>query len=171
MSKKKCAVYKDCFSLHTSGACVVLLLLSAFLPCLPLTAQSNKNTSPVIATKEGLQSSMDALGNSVPDFSYAGYASGGEPIPDVPVRVVVPLSKGDATSRIQFALDYVASLPVNAAGWRGAVLLEKGRYEITGGLRMNASGVILRGSGAGVNGTVLFAKGNGRETLIRIAGK
>jgi hypothetical protein len=53
----------------------------------------------------------DARGNRVPDFSHAGYAGGGVAIPDVPVRVTVPPTKGENGPRIQAAVDHVAGLP------------------------------------------------------------
>ena len=53
---------------------------------------------------------------------------------------------------------------------RGAVLLDKGRYEIAGAIKIRSSGVILRGAGAGENGTLLVATGLDRRTLITIGG-
>ena len=92
------------------------------------------------------------------------------PIPMVPVRMVVPGQPGDATATIQAALDYVASLPVDADGFRGAVLLGKGIYEIAGTLILHASGVVLRGSGMGDDGTILLGTGQDRQTLIQVKG-
>jgi hypothetical protein len=114
---------------------------------------------------------MDEQGNRVPDFSYCGYKASEQPIPNVPVKIIVPVSKGDATVRIQAALDYVSSLPADKEGFRGAVLLEKGTYEINGTLKMNTTGVVLRGSGMGEEGTLMLAAGTNRQTLITIAGK
>ncbi len=94
-----------------------------------------------------------------------------KPIPDVPIRVLVPVAPGDATERIQRALDYVATLPVDANGIRGAVLLEKGIYSVSGSLRMEASGVVLRGSSMDERGTVLLGAGQSRDTLICIGGR
>ena len=111
----------------------------------------------------------DSLGNRIPDFSYCGYKASEESIPTIPVRVVVPVSKGDATLRIQSALDHVASLPADANGFRGAVLLQKGTYEVFGQLRITATGVVLRGSGA--NETAIVGSGTGRIALIKIIGK
>ena len=111
----------------------------------------------------------ESNGDRIPDFSYCGYKASEEPIPFVPVKVVVPVTKGDATLRIQSALDYVASLPDNGTGIRGAVLLQKGNYEVNGQLRINASGVVLRGSG--VNQTTVTGAGTGRLALIKIIGK
>jgi hypothetical protein len=42
---------------------------------------------------------------------------------------------------------------------------------VAGSLRIAASGVVLRGSGMGEDGTLLFASGTDRETLIRLVGK
>ena len=119
----------------------------------------------------GLSYQADEKGNRIPDFSHCGYMGQNEPVPDVPVRVVVSPVAGDNTQRIQAALDYVASLETDENGFRGTVLLLRGRYEIYGGLKMSASGVVLRGRGAGEGGTVLVAAGTDRRTLIRITGR
>jgi hypothetical protein len=112
----------------------------------------------------------DAQGNGIPDFSGAGYRGGGVPLPTVPARVTVTPAPGDNRARIQAALDHVASLPPDANGFRGAVQLLRGRFEIAGQLRLSASGVVLRGSGAADDGTVLVATGTDRRALIVIAG-
>jgi hypothetical protein len=102
------------------------------------------------------------------DFSTAGYAANQKPIPTAPVRVVVAPVKGDETARIQRALDYVASLPLDTNGIRGAVLLLQGRHEILGGLQITNSGIVLRGQGAG--STTLMGAGLDRRTLVRVVG-
>jgi len=112
----------------------------------------------------------DELGNRIPDFSFCGYMGGNEPIPEIPVRVVVSSVDGDDTERIQSAIDFVSSLPADEKGIRGAVLLPKGRYMISGGLEISTSGVVLRGQGMGKDGSVLMAVGDDRRTLIRIFG-
>ncbi len=113
----------------------------------------------------------DERGNRIVDFSHCGYAGGGSAIPDAPVRVVVPPACGDNGPRIQAAIDYVSTLPADASGLRGAVLLLAGRHEVAGSLRLAVSGVVLRGQGQGPDGTVLVATGTDRRTLIRILGK
>jgi len=142
----------------------------------PLFAQDKKKVvkpqPPVAADKGGkLVYAAAPNGDRTPDFSYAGYMASEKPIQDAPVKVTVPVKPGDATQRIQAALDYVAGLPANTDGIRGAVLLDKGSYQVNGSLKINASGVILRGSGMGANGTVLLAAGNDRETFIKVIGK
>lgn len=140
------------------------------LPC--SFAQKGKvKPAPPISFKENkLSYTPDSLGNRIPDFSYAGYRAGERAIPNAAIKVVVPAKKGDATNRIQSAIDYVSSLQADKSGIRGAVLLEKGIYEISGALRITASGVILRGSGMDEKGTILLGTGKSRETLITIEG-
>jgi hypothetical protein len=48
--------------------------------------------------------------------------------------------------------------------------LEKGTFEVAGGLIIRTSSVVLRGSGSGNDGTILIGTGVDRETLIRITG-
>ncbi|WP_460557901.1 DUF6298 domain-containing protein [Ferruginibacter profundus] len=126
---------------------------------------------PLFADKGILYYTPDSLGNRIPDFSYCGYKASEQAIPDVAIKVVVPVAKGDATLRIQSALDYVSSLPLDANGFRGAVLLQKGTYEVFGQLRITASGVVLRGSGTNANGTTIIGAGTGRLALIKIIGQ
>jgi hypothetical protein len=112
-----------------------------------------------------------ARGDRVPDFSHCGYHAGSRAIPDAPVRVVVEARPGDGGPAIQAAIDFVAGLPADSAGVRGAVLLRKGRHEVRGGLRIAVGGVVLRGQGDGPDGTSLVASGTGRRPLIRIGGQ
>lgn len=131
-----------------------------------------KENKPLVVSSDGkLSYSVDSLGNRIPDFSYAGYMAGERAIPNVPVKVVVPVRKGDATWRIQSAINYVSSLKPGRDGIRGAVLLGKGIYELSGNLLIHTSGVVLRGSGMGDAGTILLGTGKSRETLISIKGK
>ena len=117
-----------------------------------------------------LQYVPDFLGNRIPDFSHAGYGGGGRPIPDIPVKQIVEPGEGDDTARIQAAVDAVAALPADENGFRGAVLLKKGTYEVSGVIAIRASGVVLRGEGSGEDGTLLVATGNVVRDLIRVEG-
>jgi hypothetical protein len=111
----------------------------------------------------------DERGNQIVDFSHCGYRGGGVAIGDAPVRVVVSPSDDDNGPRIQAAVDYVARLPADAQGVRGAVLLLAGQHRVAETLRITASGVVLRGQGQ--NETVLRATGVDRRTLIKVLGK
>lgn len=136
-----------------------------------LSAQKEVKPPPPLSSGKGkLVYVPDSLGNRIPDFSYCGYKASEQPIPTIQVKVIVPVVKGDATLRIQSALDYVASLPADANGFRGAVLLQKGNYEVRGQLRITASGIVLRGSGMQENGTTITGTGTERTTLVRITG-
>ena len=113
----------------------------------------------------------DEEGNCIPDFSNCGYMGGGVRIPDVAVKVTVEPGDGDDGERIQAGINEAAELPLDDQGFRGAVLLKRGTYQIAGTLRIASSGIVLRGEGPGEDGTVLTAAGTRRRTLITIAGE
>jgi len=111
---------------------------------------------------------LDANGDTIMDFSSAGYMGGGVALPAVSVEKTLTPSGGDDTSAIQAAIDAVSALPLQA-GVRGAVLLKAGTYTLAGTLRISASGVVLRGSGVGASGTVVMAQSSA-DFVLRIAG-
>jgi hypothetical protein len=122
----------------------------------------------------------DELGNVLIDASHAGYRGGGVAIPGVPVRETLWPVAGDNSAHLQAAIERVAALPLDADGFRGAVLLRAGQYPIATPLRVRASGIVLRGEGMGDTGTVLVGTGNGRaaggpgrgpSSLLAIAGE
>ena len=150
----------------TRGARIVLVV--ALLGAPVGAADADRR---LVSVEQGkLTYHADARGHRCPDFSFAGYDNGLSP-PAVPVKVTVAPGKGDSTARIQAAIDHVGSLPADAAGFRGAVLLLAGRHEVDGQLRLHTGGVVLRGQGRGEKGTVLVATGTDRRTLIRLGGK
>src|SRR6266545_1158701 len=112
-----------------------------------------------------------ANGDTIPDFSRAGYGGGGVALPVVPARKTVSPVTGDAGAVIQSAIDEVSALPLDANGFRGAVLLTAGTYEIAGSVTIRASGVVLRGEGDGPGGTVIKATGTSTRTVINVAGR
>ncbi len=114
------------------------------------------------------QSSQSAVPLKSPvgiDFSYAGYKAG-QPIPWVRAVLLVKPSGADDTALLQGALDRVAKMSVGNDGFRGAVLLARGRFHVNGQLHLNASGVVLRGSGIGAAGSVVVATGIDRRPLL-----
>lgn len=151
-----------------------LFFLVTVFSLVGITAFSQKKvapTPPLSVDKEGkLLYVNDSLGNRIPDFSYCGYMAGENVIPDVSVKIVLAPIDGDATRDIQNALDYVATLPLDKNGFRGAVFLNPGDFKVYGSLKISASGIVLRGSGMGDHGTRLIASGKDRRTLISIRG-
>lgn len=111
----------------------------------------------------------DDRGNTIPDFSRAGYGGGGVALPRVPtVLTLAPQPAGDDTARLQAALDAVAARAADADGWRGALELGRGEFRIGGAVAIRAGGVVLRGAGSGEAGTVLRATGTKQRTLIAV---
>ncbi|WP_372772606.1 DUF6298 domain-containing protein [Mangrovibacterium sp.] len=168
---------KKVFKRFTNGIpkaskCAFLLLLSAWAICSANAQKKQEPTPPLQLSKNGnLVYTPDELGNRIPDFSYCGYKASSEAIPFVPVKIILEPVSGDATMVLQDAIDYLATLPADANGFRGAILLKPGNYALQGRLTVHDSGIVIRGSGSGENGTVLTAAGISRETLIRIEGK
>ena len=111
-------------------------------------------------------------GNRMIDFSQAGYEGGGVAIPWVPVEVVLdPVSGGgDDHARIQDAIDTVSALPLSPAGFRGALLLRAGTYNVAETLRITASGVVIRGEGQDSGGTVVNFTATVQDDLFEFAG-
>ncbi len=111
----------------------------------------------------------DAKGNIIPDFSHVGYHQGDKEIVDVAVvKTISPNENGDSEQLLQTAIDEVSKLPVNKNGFRGAILLKKGIYKIAGTIKINASGIVLRGEGE--DATKLIATGKGQRSLIVFSG-
>jgi hypothetical protein len=94
----------------------------------------------------------------LPDFSNCGYRDGGVALPDIQTRATLKPEAGDATARIQAAIDKLD---------RGAVLLAKGEYEVAGTLRIHSSGIVLRGE----EGTKILGVGTKPRALIEIRGR
>lgn len=158
------------FQLYFNRSILISFLL--FMPVNKTSFAQSKQALPVFMNKYGnLIYSPDSLGNRIPDFSYCGYMAGEKLIPDVPAKVFVPFSHGDATNRIQAAIDYVAGLPPDKEGIKGAVLLDTGVFEVYGTLRLSSSGITIRGSRTGNSGTTLLGSGKDRSALIVVSGK
>ena len=118
-------------------------------------------------------------GDRLLDWSYCGYERSEVPIPEVPVvETIQPLSGElksmenmrypvgtDSRERRQSALDRVNAMATDASGLKGAVLLKRGTYFLSGSLNIG-SGVVLRGEGDGENGTILiFSTQDGRDAI------
>lgn len=132
---------------------LILLFVSLGFPKLSLAQQTS--------TLWGLQGELWTPQSRLPDFSFAGYHMGDDPIPEVPVVANVKDfgAKGDGTTD-----DSQAFLNAIAATSNGALFIPAGRYVITQILNINKSNIVLRGDGPGR--TVLFFP----KSLYDIAG-
>jgi hypothetical protein len=111
----------------------------------------------------------DENGDTVPDFSHAGYGGGGVPIPMVPVALTLSPVAGEkvAAPRLQAAIDELARKPL-VDGFRGALLLRRGVYPMLSGLTIKDSGIVVRGEGDGADGTVLQIVGTALVKIFTI---
>ncbi len=144
----------------------VLVLL---LGCMFHTSRSqNQWSSELVYFGNGgtLQYTPDEEGNIIPDFSHVGYKYGDEEIPDIAVVVEVSPVEGDDGDHIQAAIESLYDLEPDANGFRGAVLLKAGEYQIAGQLSITQSGIVLKGEGNNDQGTVLWATGTDDRSLL-----
>jgi len=112
--------------------------------------------------------------NIIPDFSFAGYGAGGVTLPQVkqiPVFMTLTPVAGDNYPQIQNAINALSNVALNQDGLRGAILLKKGGYNINQPLLIKHSGIVLRGEGQGIDGTVLLATNTAlKNTFITAQG-
>jgi hypothetical protein len=153
---------------------VISFCLLVTFSCSSAIAQNKKPEppKPIFKGKDGrFQYTPDSLGNRIPDFSYSGYMAGNHPIPVAQIKAIVAPVTGDATLQIQSAIDNISKKSPDENGIRGVVLLQRGTFNVAGILKIRTSGVILRGSGMGNDGTVIMASGLDRIGVIRILGQ
>ncbi len=156
------------------------VVLMFFISGLIASAQDIPPTTTLVypGTDGKLVYVADSLGNKIPDFSNAGYKGGGVAIPYVAIKETVWPVPGDNSGNIQSAIDRVSALPQDASGFRGAVLLKMGTYELEKPIYIKASGVVLRGEGMSDIGTIFIGKVPkekqaspfGRSALVNIGG-
>ncbi|WP_242691731.1 hypothetical protein [Desertivirga arenae] len=129
-------------------------------------------SSLVTVMQDGqLKYNADGKGNTIPDFSHVGYHHGEIEIPDVRiVKSVNAAATGSSDEIIQHAINEVAKMPLDKNGFRGAILLRKGQYVIADAIKINQSGIVLRGEGDAAMGTRLIAAGKGQRALVQISG-
>lgn len=140
------------------------------LIALPLAAQE---PDPLTVKDSTITIVPYANGDRIPDYSFCGYKAGDEALPDLLAGPSVPVIRltapsGDATTMLQRALDFAATLPAGPDGFKAMVLLADGIYNVEGSLNMSGSGVVLRGQGPQ---TVIRGCGISRDALIKIGGK
>lgn len=134
----------------------------------PFFSASAQTTDLLSLDKNGrLRYTPDAVGSVIPDYSGVGYKNSEVPIPYVPVVKTITVIPGDNFGQVQNAINQVAALPVQANGFRGAILFKAGSYSISKTLLIQASGIVLRGEGTA---TEFVASGTSKYDLIKISG-
>src|SRR5687768_585820 len=129
----------------------VTIILFALILSKIITAQVKSTW--VYPDKNGkLLYKTTSAGDRLTDFSYAGYMGGGVPLPAIKASLVLHPSGKDDTRDIQAAINEVAAKPL-VNGFRGAVELAPGVFTCSTTIAIHASGIVLRGSGSGKNGT------------------
>ena len=143
-----------------------------FLVIVILQGNSHAQTSSLVSigTNGRLVYTADAKGNVVPDFSAVGYMNSESPIPTVGVVLTVNPVVGDNLANIQNAINQVAAMPLDANGFRGAILFTAGTYNISDTVTISASGIVLRGVGFNGSGTNFIATKTSQYILFDFIG-
>jgi hypothetical protein len=143
-----------------------LLCTSSFVPFSIFFSQTWESKFVRLNKDNSLTYTPDEHGNIIPDFSRVGYYQGDKPLPPIPVVKTISPS-ANAQQTIQATIDEVSAMPLNKDGFRGAILLKKGTYEVAGTLFIRASGIVLRGEG---DATKLVATAKKQHSLISVTG-
>jgi hypothetical protein len=154
---------------HVIFLFILVLVISIY-------SQSPWQSQAVTRDADGkLHYAIDKELNRIPDFSFAGYKGGGVQLPFLPVVKIISPVPGDNTQNIQAALDEIASRQPDKNGFRGALLLRPGMYPVNSSIVLNASGIVLRGSGSADNpksNSIIYGTGDEphQRTLITAGG-
>lgn len=147
----------------------ILLLALAFCgACAHLNSKNSETPQSkwvCPGTNGKLAYKTTATGDRIMDFSYAGYKNGGVALPNIPVAKTIQPSGGDDTPQIQSAIDDVSKLPLKN-GFHGTVLLAPGNFICSNSINISVSGVVLRGSGSGENGTTIHMVGQRHVAVV-----
>lgn len=161
------------FKIFKISLCFVgLILLASFIKIKIAKWESRFVT---LSSDGSLAYHPDSLGNILPDFSRVGYREGGIPIPKIKVvKTIYPAASGSSQKIIQAAIDEVSRLKPDKQGFRGAILLKKGTYNVEGTVFIKTGGIVLRGEGEGSDkgkgGTRIIATGTKQRSLIEVMG-
>jgi hypothetical protein len=164
----------------TRTALVALLLVTiAVSPSLGISAAQGTSWRSSLYPESWTPGYADGAGRFLHDFSYAGYHASERPIPTDPPGIRLDVTQSpyladstgaaDATAAIQSAID-----AVGAAGG-GIVHLPAGLYRIAPrgpdpyALRIQRSGVILRGAGPDATRLFLSTSSVRNKQTIRVA--
>ena len=151
---------------------LALLLLTVFILSFILPSPAWESKFITVNKDGSLKYIPDEKGNIIPDFSRVGYYGGDKVIPDVAiVKTVSPSGTDNDETTIQAAIDELSEKPLDKNGFRGTVLLKKGTYKIPENIRIQTSGIVLRGEGDNSNETRLVAMSKKQVSLINVSGK
>ena len=157
-----------------SDLCLLIILTLFWVSLLSANGATNLSAWFFPGSSGRMIRQPDPLGNRVIDYSGVGYKGGTAAIPNVAVKTNLSAVAGDNGARIQAAINYVATLPLDTNGFRGAEQLAPGFYPVSNTITITASGIVLRGAGDGGDtnyNTVLYATyvGTSQPSLVLIS--
>ena len=147
-----------------------LLFLTIIFVLIQVNSVAQTSSLVSMGTNGRLVYTADVKGNIVPDFSAVGYMNSETSIPTIGVVLTVNPVAGDNLANIQNAINQVAAMPLDASGFRGAILFNAGTYNISDTVTITASGIVLRGVGFNGSGTNFIATKTSQHTLFTFVG-
>lgn len=146
------------------------LLLTIIFVLIQVNSVAQTSSLVSMGTNGRLIYTADLKGNVVPDFSAVGYMNSETSIPTIGVVLTVNPVVGDNLANIQNAINQVAALPLDANGFRGAILFNAGTYNISDTVTISTSGIVLRGVGFNGSGTNFIATKSSQHNLFTFVG-
>ncbi len=141
---------------HPMSSFAVFCTATVMLGTTSLSAASEPASTPELP--QILVEDPATSENYLPDFSYAGYRNGEQPLPNASGTVfkvddfgAVPDDGKDDSKAIAAALS-----EANAMDEPVIIRFSPGRYRITDVLKIERSDIVLQGQGSGENGTTLW---------------
>ncbi len=112
----------------------------------------------------------DSIQFTLPDFAYAGYQSGLEPIPEISATIELSPVQGDNAPQINKAVQKLARRKPDSNGFRGKLLLSAGTFELHDEIKIYHSGIVI--GGAGVDATRLYVNSTdfARKSVFSVNG-
>lgn len=106
----------------------------------------------------------------LPDFSFAGFRAGEEPIPEVPVAITLSPQPGDNAVPINRAIRRLAKRKPGPHGFRGTILLGEGTFEIHSEIRLFHDGIVIAGKGPDKTYVYVNSIDFARKSAFRVQG-
>lgn len=147
---------------------------SLFILCVLSIQTIHSQVNPYVYLEDGsLKYIPDSKGNVIPDYSNVGYELGNKPSPDIDAKVTLDPSNDinlDRSGDLQNAINQISQLPLDSDGFRGAVLLKAGTYNIAEPIFITTSGIVIKGEGHEEGGTLINFTKKERINLFNIQG-
>lgn len=106
----------------------------------------------------------------LPDFSFAGFRAGEEPLPDIPATITLTPRPGGNAVRINRAIRRLSRRKPGPHGFRGKILLDEGTFTIESEIRIFRDGIVIGGKGPDKTHVYINSIDFARKSAFRVQG-